>query len=111
MSSTALPRGKDVVMMKDHTKLGLYLLFPPAVLWSLIILFMVDSTLANYVFSKINLTLMDMVFLVAGFIFPGAALTAGVKGLSKNTDTLINISVTAVSVTMLVLMGLIIFVY
>lgn len=110
MSSTTLPSGKDVTM-SENTKLALSLLIPPAVLWGLIFLFMVDSTLASYVFSKLNLTLMDMVFLVAGFIFPGAALTAGVNGLSKKTDTFVNLWVVVVSVVMLVLMTMNIFLF
>ncbi len=108
MSSTALPGGKDV-MMNDHTKLGLYLLFPPSILWGLIFLFMVDSTLASYVFAQLNFTVMDMIFLIAGFIFPGAALAVGVRGLSQGKDSLVNGSVTAISVTMLVLMAFIVF--
>jgi hypothetical protein len=110
MSSTALPRGKDVVM-NDHTKLGLYLLFPPAVLWCFVILFMVDSTLANYIFSKMNLSIMDMVFLITGFIFPGASLAVSLSGLSKKKDTVVNIFVTLVSVIMMVMMSLNIFVF
>ena len=109
MSSTALPGSKDY-LMNDHTKLGLYLLLPPSVLWALIILLMVDSTLASYVFSRLNMTMMDMVFLIAGFIFPGAALASGVKGLSKKTDSIINLAVIVVSVVMMVLMALNIFV-
>ena len=108
MSSSTFPRGKDI-MMKDHTKLALSLMIPPAVLWGLIILFMVDSTLGGYVFSKLNLTLMDMVFLVAGFIFPGAALVVGANGLSKKDDTYVNLSVVVVSALMLVLMAVNIF--
>ena len=103
MSSTALPGSKDF-SMNDHTKLGLYLLLPPGVLWALIILLMVDSTLASYVFSRLNMTIMDMVFLIAGFVFPGAALAAGVNGLSKKTDVTVNLSVIVISVVMMVLM-------
>ena len=110
MNSTALPRGKDVTM-NDQTKLGLYLLFPPAVLWGVIILFMVDSTLASYVFSKMNLAIMDIVFLITGFIFPGAALAVGASGVHQKQDTQINISVTVVSGVMLILMVLNIFLY
>jgi hypothetical protein len=110
MSSTALPRRKDVVM-NDHTKLGLYLLFPPAVLWGLVILFMVDSTLANYVFSRMNLTIMDMVFMIAGFIFPGAALAVSLNGLSKKKDTWVNVAVAVVAVIMMVLMAVNIFAF
>ncbi|HSG26175.1 MAG TPA: hypothetical protein VLA32_08670 [Anaerolineales bacterium] len=105
MSSTALPGSKDY-LMNDHTKLGLYMLLPPAALWTLIILLMVDSTLASYVFSRLNMTVMDMVFLIAGFIFPGAALASGVRGLSKKTDMIINLIVIVVSVVMMVLMAL-----
>jgi len=108
MSSTALPGSKDF-SMNDHTKLGLYLLLPPGVLWALIIFLMVDSTLASYVFSRLNLTMMDMVFLIAGFVFPGAALATGVKGLSKRTDVTINLSVVVISVVMMVLMAMNIF--
>jgi len=110
MSSTALPGSKDF-SMNDHTKLGLYLLCPPAVLWVLITLLIVDSTLAGYVFSRVNMTVMDMVFLVAGFIFPGAALVAGVKGLTNKLDVTVNLTVVVISVVMLVLMVMNIFVY
>ena len=110
MSSTALPSSKDF-SMNDHTKLGLYLLCPPAVLWVLIIFLLVDSTLAGYVFSKLNMTIMDMVFLIAGFIFPGAALAAGLKGIINKLDVTVNLTVVVTSVVMLVLMVINIFVY
>jgi len=110
MSSTALPRAKDE-MMNDQTKLGLYLLFPPTVLWGLIILFLVDSTLANYVFSRMNLVVMDIIFLIAGFIFPGAALAVGVNGWRQKLDTSVNLSVMLISLVMLVLMAVNIFGY
>ena len=108
MSSTALPRSKDF-SMNDHTKLGLYLLFPPAALWAMMIFLMVDSTLASYVFARMNMVVMDMVFLIAGFIFPGAALVAGVRGLSKKTDVGVNLPVVVISVLMVVMMATLIF--
>lgn len=108
MSSTTLPRGKDLIM-KDNTKLALGLLIPPAILWGLIFLFMVDGALASYAFSKLNLTMMDLVYMIAGFIFPGASLVVGLNGLSKKMDTFVNLAVVVVSLVMLTLMAVNIF--
>lgn len=97
--------------MNNHSKLGSYLLFPPAILWLLVVLFMIDNTLAQYFFSSINLQVMDFIFLIAGLVFPAAALVVGIRGVLIRQQKAYNYGIIAVSTVMLTLMVLIVFVF
>ncbi|MGD2027137.1 MAG: hypothetical protein PVI99_04905 [Anaerolineales bacterium] len=96
--------------MNQPTKIGVYLLIPPLLLWALIILFMIDSTLAQYFFSKMNLQTLDMLFFIAGLVFPGAAFVAGVRGIRMKKNRASNIAIILISTLMLTLMGIYVFV-
>ncbi len=97
--------------MNGPTKIGIYLLFPPLLLWALIILFVFDSALAQYLISRMNLQIMDMLFFIAGLVFPGAAFVAGVRGLMMKVDRTPNIVIILISTLMLTLMGLYVFAF
>jgi len=99
--------------MNGQNKVGSYLLFPPAVLWLLILLFMFDNTLAQYIFSMMNLQVMDFIFYIAGLIFPAAALVAGLRGAlqeRKKQHKVYHYIIIAISSLMLTLMILMVFV-
>ena len=96
--------------MNQPTKIGIYLLIPPILLWAMIILFMIDSTLAQYFFSKMNLLTLDMLFYITGLVFPGAAFVAGVRGIRMKKNRTSNIAIILISTLMLTLMGIYVFV-
>lgn len=98
-------------MNTNQAKIGAFLLFPPTVLWLLIILFMFDNTLANYFFASINLQILDFLFYIAGLIFPAAALVVGIGGVLQKQQKSYNFIVIAISALMLTLMGLMVFVF
>ena len=91
--------------MNDKTRLGLYLLFPPFVLWGLMLLFFIDKTLAFYVLERINSNLMGIIIAITGLVFPGTALYVGASCLIKKEDFKINLAVTILSVLMLLLLA------
>ena len=90
--------------MIDKTRLGLYLLFPPFVLWGLVLLFFIDRTLALFVFEKINANMMGVIVAITGLVFPGTALYVGATCLTKKEDVKINLAVTVLSTLMLLLL-------
>lgn len=98
-------------MKNNQAKIGAYLLFPPTVLWLLIILFTLDNTLATYIFDSINRQVLDFVFIIAGMIFPAAALVVGIGGVFQKLQKLYNYIIIALSALMLTLMGLMVFVF
>ena len=95
--------------MNDKTKLGLYLLFPPFVLWGGVLLLFIDRTLALYVIERINANLMGIFVAITGLVFPGTALYVGASCLIKKEDFKINLAVTVLSTLILILLfGLIV---
>lgn len=95
-------------LMNDKTRLGLYLLFPPFLLWFLIILLSIDKTLGEYLFQSINSQTVGILMVIAGMVFPGTALFAGITGIVKKEDYKVNLTVTIMSVVlMLMLVGFI----
>lgn len=100
--------------MKNQNNLGSYLLFPPAVLWLLILLFMFDNTLAEYIFSRVDLQVMDFIYYIAGLVFPAAALVAGLRGALQKEQKerkWYSYAIIVISSLMLTLMVLMVFVF
>lgn len=97
--------------MNNETKLGLYLLFPPSVLWVILLVFFIDNTLAQYVSARLNAQLIGNFVLIAGLIFPGTAFFVGIYGLVKKLDKKINLVVTILSALMLILLAGILIIY
>jgi hypothetical protein len=89
--------------VKDHTKLGIFLLVPPFLLWAAVITFMLDRTLGEYIFSLFTRNSLDVTFFIAGMIFPGAAIAAAAWGLHQKQDVWTNITVTLLGVLFLTL--------
>ena len=98
-------------LVKDNARLGIFFLIPPTLLWGLIIVFIFDATLAQYTIARINLNSLDMIFLIAGMISPGAALVVGIHGLLQKDDIKINLSIVLLSSILLILMALNLFIY
>lgn len=98
-------------MNNNQAKIGVYLLFPPTVLWLIIVLFTLDNTLATYFFTSINEQVMNFIFFIAGMIFPAAALVVGVGGVVHKQQKTYNLIIIAVSTLMLTLMALMVFVF
>ena len=95
-------------IMNEKTKLGLYLLFPPFLLWFLIIFFFFDETLANYIFQQVNSQTVGVLMIIAGLVFPGTALFTSANCLAKKEDFKINLTVVIMSTfLMIMLLGLI----
>lgn len=100
--------------MKNQNNLGSYLLFPPALLWLLILLFMFDNTLAEYIFSRVDLQVLDMLYFIAGMVFPAAALVVGIRGAVQKEQKerkLYNYAIIVISSLMLTLMILMVFAF
>lgn len=91
--------------MNEKTRLGLYLLFPPFLLWGAVFLFFLDNTLAQYVYERVSANTIGIFVLIAGLIFPGAACYVGVSCLRNKDDYKINLVVTIISVLMLALLA------
>lgn len=92
--------------MREHTKLGVFLLAPPILLWVLVIIFMVDQTLGEYVFSQFTPSSLDATFFISGMIFPGASIAAAAWGLYKKQDLGANVSITLLAVVFLTLVAM-----
>jgi hypothetical protein len=92
--------------MREHTKLGIFLLAPPIILWVAVITFMFDQTLGEYVFSKFTPNSLDATFFITGMIFPGAAIAAAAWGLHKKQDLGANVSITLLAVLFLTLVAM-----
>ena len=92
--------------MREHTKLSIFLLAPPIILWIAVIIFMFDQTLGEYVFSFFTPNSLDVTFFITGMIFPGASIAAAAWGLHKKQDLGINISVTLMAVLFLTLVAM-----
>ena len=100
--------------MNNQNRIGSFLLFPPVVLWIVIVMFMFDNTLAQYFFSRMNMQVLDFVFFIAGLVFPAAALVVGVRGVlvaKKKRHKAYDYFIIALSSLMLTLMVLIVFVF
>lgn len=91
-------------LMNDKTRLGLYLLFPPFLLWFFIILLSVDRTLGEYLFQNISSQTVGILMVIAGMVFPGTALFTGVTGLVKKEDHKVNLTVTIMSVVLILML-------
>lgn len=89
--------------MREHTKIGIFLLAPPILLWVAVITFMFDHTLGEYVFSFFTPNSLDATFFITGMIFPGASIAAAAWGLHKKQDLGTNVSVTLLAVIFLTL--------
>jgi hypothetical protein len=100
--------------MNNQNNLGSYLLFPPAVLWLFMLLLMFDNTLAEYIFSRIDLQVMDIIYYIAGLVFPAAALVVGIRGALQKEQKerkLYNYTIIVISSLMLTLMILMVFAF
>lgn len=93
-------------IVKSHTKLGIFLLVPPFILWAAVITFIFDRTLGEYVFSFFTRSSLDVTFFITGMIFPGASIASAAWGLHRKEDLLVNISVTLIAVFFLTLVAI-----
>lgn len=100
--SLQISKGKS---MNEKTRLGIYLLFPPFLLWFFVALLGIDKTLADFLFQYVNSQTTGTIMVISGFVFPGTALFTGIHGIAKKEDFKSNLAISVISVLLIFLLA------
>lgn len=103
MTTPSLPIHKGQAM-NDKTKLGLYLLFPPFLLWLFVLMLWIDQTLAEYLLQQISPQTTGVIMVIAGLVFPGTSLFTGITCMVSKEDKRINLLIAILSALLIALL-------